>query len=42
VALRALWGLPQDGEVFELMPELTRRYAAALGAHLEDAELPAK
>jgi hypothetical protein len=24
------------------MPELTRHYAAALGAHLEDAELPAK
>ncbi len=49
-----IWGLqePLDfpGTVFgvergptgTMMPELTRRYAAALGAHLEDAELPAK
>jgi carbonic anhydrase/acetyltransferase-like protein (isoleucine patch superfamily) len=48
-----IWGLqePLDfpGTVFgvergpagTMMPELTRRYAAALGAHLEDAELPA-
>jgi carbonic anhydrase/acetyltransferase-like protein (isoleucine patch superfamily) len=49
-----IWGLqePLDfpGTVFgvergptgTMMPELTRRYAAALGAHREDAELPAK
>jgi hypothetical protein len=49
-----IWGLqePLDfpGTVFgvergpagTMMPELTRRYAAALGAHQEDAELPAK
>lgn len=49
-----IWGLqePLDfpGTVFgvergptgTMMPELTSRYAAALGAHREDAELPAK
>jgi len=49
-----IWGLqePLDfpGTIFgvergpagTMMPELTRRYAAALGAHLEDAELPAE
>ena len=49
-----IWGLQEPlnfpGTVFgvergptgTMMPELTRRYAAALGAHREDAELPAK
>jgi carbonic anhydrase/acetyltransferase-like protein (isoleucine patch superfamily) len=49
-----IWGLqePLDfpGTVFgvergptgTMMPKLTRRYAAALGAHREDAEFPAK
>jgi carbonic anhydrase/acetyltransferase-like protein (isoleucine patch superfamily) len=32
----------ERGPAGTMMPELTRRYAAALGAHLEDAELPAK
>ena len=32
----------ERGPARTMMPELTRRYAAALGAHLEDAELPAK
>jgi hypothetical protein len=32
----------ERGPAVSMMPELTRRYAAALGAHLEDAELPAK
>jgi carbonic anhydrase/acetyltransferase-like protein (isoleucine patch superfamily) len=32
----------ERGPAGSMMPELTRRYAAALGAHLEDAELPAK
>ena len=49
-----IWGLqePLDfpstvfgierGPAGTMMPELTRRYAVALGGHLEDAELPAK
>ena len=32
----------ERGPTGTMMPELTRRYAAALGAHREDAELPAK
>jgi carbonic anhydrase/acetyltransferase-like protein (isoleucine patch superfamily) len=32
----------ERGPAGTMMPELTRRYAAALGAHLEGAELPAK
>jgi carbonic anhydrase/acetyltransferase-like protein (isoleucine patch superfamily) len=32
----------ERGPAGTMMPELTRRYAAALGAHLEDAELPTK
>jgi hypothetical protein len=32
----------ERGPAGTMMPELTRHYAAALGAHLEDAELPAK
>jgi carbonic anhydrase/acetyltransferase-like protein (isoleucine patch superfamily) len=32
----------ERGPAGTMMPELTRRYAGALGAHLEDAELPAK
>ena len=32
----------ERGPAGSMMPELTRRYAGALGAHLEDAELPAK
>ena len=32
----------ERGPAGTMMPELSRRYAAALGAHLEDAELPAK
>ena len=31
----------ERGPAGTMMPELSRRYAAALGAHLEDAELPA-
>jgi carbonic anhydrase/acetyltransferase-like protein (isoleucine patch superfamily) len=31
----------ERGPAGSMMPELTRRYAGALGAHLEDAELPA-
>jgi hypothetical protein len=32
----------ERGPAGTMMPELTRHYAVALGAHLEDAELPAK
>jgi carbonic anhydrase/acetyltransferase-like protein (isoleucine patch superfamily) len=32
----------ERGPAGTMMPELSRRYAGALGAHLEDAELPAK
>ena len=32
----------ERGPAGTMMPELTRRYAAAMGGHLEDAELPAK
>jgi carbonic anhydrase/acetyltransferase-like protein (isoleucine patch superfamily) len=32
----------ERGPAGTMMPELTMRYAEALGAHLEDAELPAK
>ena len=32
----------ERGPAGTMMPELTRHYAAALGTHLEDAELPAK
>ena len=32
----------ERGPARTMMPELTGRYAGALGAHLEDAELPAK
>jgi len=32
----------ERGPAGTMMPELTSRYAAALGAHLEDAELPTK